>query len=272
MRPWRPRVPVNRAGLCGGGQRCAHWPGAVPKRRAKSRGLIVTSVEKVESGTALVTSAGATMDEIVQSVRRVADVIGKLRLRPTNKAQALLMSTSPSATLDQMTQQNAALVEQSAAAAENLREQTARMKMRCRCFGWMRRRDLRRWPCAKARRLRWRCGSADWCKAHRVAPFSLSLVQGMVSGPRIVRHLQRNGGQGGCHTKLAVICRDLVFVHHGQASDGFAQGFGKSQCLVLARFAQNDDKLLTAVARQQVPARCTRGCECLPGRVSRRHR
>ena len=92
------------------------------------KGLIVTSVEKVESGTALVTSAGATMDEIVQSVRRVADVIGEITAAASEQSAGIADVNQSISNLDQMTQQNAALVEQSAAAAESLREQADRMK------------------------------------------------------------------------------------------------------------------------------------------------
>jgi len=92
------------------------------------KGLISTSVEKVESGTRLVTDAGATMDEIVQSVRRVADVISEITAAATEQSQGIAGVNAAIGNLDQMTQQNAALVEESAAAAESLREQADRMK------------------------------------------------------------------------------------------------------------------------------------------------
>ncbi len=92
------------------------------------KGLINTSVEKVESGTRLVTDAGATMDEIVQSVRRVADVIGEITEAAHSQSGGIAEVNTAIGNLDQMTQQNAALVEESAAAAESLREQADRMK------------------------------------------------------------------------------------------------------------------------------------------------
>jgi methyl-accepting chemotaxis protein len=92
------------------------------------KGLIDTSVGKVESGTRLVTDAGATMDEIVQSVRRVADVIGEITAAATEQSSGIAGVNQAIGDLDQMTQQNAALVEESAAAAESLREQADRMK------------------------------------------------------------------------------------------------------------------------------------------------
>jgi methyl-accepting chemotaxis protein len=92
------------------------------------KGLISTSVEKVESGTRLVTDAGATMDEIVQSVRRVADVINEITAAATEQSQGIAGVNQAIGNLDQMTQQNAALSSTSAAAAESLREQADRMK------------------------------------------------------------------------------------------------------------------------------------------------
>ena len=92
------------------------------------KGLIDTSVGKVESGTRLVTDAGATMEEIVQSVRRVADVINEITTAATEQSGGIAGVNQAIGNLDQMTQQNAALVEESAAAAESLREQADRMK------------------------------------------------------------------------------------------------------------------------------------------------
>ena len=92
------------------------------------KGLIDTSVGKVESGTRLVTDAGATMEEIVQSVRRVADVISEITAAATEQSSGIAGVNAAIGNLDQMTQQNAALVEESAAAAESLREQADRMK------------------------------------------------------------------------------------------------------------------------------------------------
>ncbi len=91
------------------------------------KGLINTSVQKVESGTELVTNAGATMGEIVQSVRRVADVIGEITAASAEQSAGISQVNSAIANLDQMTQQNAALVEQSAAAAQSMREQAEQL-------------------------------------------------------------------------------------------------------------------------------------------------
>ena len=98
------------------------------------KGLIVTSVEKVETGTQLVTDAGRTMDEIVQSVRRVADVIGEITAAASEQSSGIAGVNQSIGDLDQMTQQNAALVEESAAAAESLREQAERLKQAVAVF------------------------------------------------------------------------------------------------------------------------------------------
>ncbi|HEY8907352.1 MAG TPA: methyl-accepting chemotaxis protein, partial [Rhodoferax sp.] len=85
--------------------------------------LINTSVEKVASGTQLVSDAGSTMNDIVQSVRKVADVIGEITAASGEQSTQISGVNQAIGGLDQMTQQNAALVEQSAAAAESLRDQ-----------------------------------------------------------------------------------------------------------------------------------------------------
>jgi methyl-accepting chemotaxis protein len=87
------------------------------------KGLIGASVEQVDSGTRLVADAGRTMDEIVASVQRVADIIGEISRAAGEQAGGLGQVNGAVASLDGMTQQNAALVEQSAAAAESLRQQ-----------------------------------------------------------------------------------------------------------------------------------------------------
>jgi methyl-accepting chemotaxis protein len=91
------------------------------------KGLISTSVEKVENGSRLVNEAGTTMDEIVAQVKRVTDLIGEITSSTLEQSNGIGQVNQAVTQLDQMTQQNAALVEQSAAAAESLREQAARL-------------------------------------------------------------------------------------------------------------------------------------------------
>ncbi|WP_395699116.1 methyl-accepting chemotaxis protein [Aquabacterium sp.] len=85
--------------------------------------LIGASVERVESGARLVQDAGSTMNEIVASVQRVSDIIGEITAAASEQSAGIGQVNGAVVQLDQMTQQNAALVEQSAAAAESLKEQ-----------------------------------------------------------------------------------------------------------------------------------------------------
>jgi len=91
------------------------------------KGLIGASVEKVQDGSKLVADAGKTMTEIVSSVQRVSDIIGEITAAATEQSDGIGQVNGSVAQLDQMTQQNAALVEQSAAAAESLKEQAAQL-------------------------------------------------------------------------------------------------------------------------------------------------
>jgi len=91
------------------------------------KSLIGASVEKVEAGTALVGSAGSTMGEIVAQVRRVADLIGEISAATVEQTSGIGQVSQAVTELDQATQQNAALVEQSAAAAESLKQQAERL-------------------------------------------------------------------------------------------------------------------------------------------------
>jgi methyl-accepting chemotaxis protein len=91
------------------------------------KGLIGVSVDKVEVGTKLVQDAGATMAEIVASVQRVTDIIGEISAAASEQSEGIGQVNGAVGQLDQMTQQNAALVEESAAAAESLKEQSVRL-------------------------------------------------------------------------------------------------------------------------------------------------
>jgi len=87
------------------------------------KSLIADSVEKVESGSRQVTEAGKTMKELVDHVRRVTDLLGEIAAATMEQNSGIGLVNNAVNQLDQMTQQNAALVEQSAAAATSLREQ-----------------------------------------------------------------------------------------------------------------------------------------------------
>ena len=82
--------------------------------------LINTSVEKVDGGAALVAQAGQTMNEIVSSVQRVTDIMGEITAAASEQSDGIAEVNRAVGQLDQMTQQNAALVEESAAAASSM--------------------------------------------------------------------------------------------------------------------------------------------------------
>ncbi len=89
--------------------------------------LISDSVQKVDSGSLQVTEAGQTMQDIVAQVRRVADLIGEITSATLEQDAGIGQVNAAVTQLDRMTQQNAALVEQSTAAAASLKEQAARL-------------------------------------------------------------------------------------------------------------------------------------------------
>jgi aerotaxis receptor len=89
--------------------------------------LIGASVDKVESGAKLVDNAGQTMDDIVSQVKRVSDLIAEISSATIEQSAGLTQVGQAVSHLDQITQQNAALVEQSAAASESLKDQATRL-------------------------------------------------------------------------------------------------------------------------------------------------
>ncbi|MDR7269282.1 methyl-accepting chemotaxis protein [Pelomonas saccharophila] len=91
------------------------------------KALIGASVERVEAGNTLVGEAGRTMDEVVVQVKRVADLISEISAASTEQSKGIGQIGDAVNQLDQVTQQNAALVEESAAAAESLRMQAGQL-------------------------------------------------------------------------------------------------------------------------------------------------
>ena len=87
------------------------------------KGLISTSVERVERGTTLVDQAGTTMSEVVSSIGRLNSLVGEISQASTEQSAGVAQVSEAVSSMDQSTQQNAALVEQSAAAAESMRQQ-----------------------------------------------------------------------------------------------------------------------------------------------------
>lgn len=89
--------------------------------------LINASVSRVTQGSQLVEKAGSTMQEIVTSVQQVTEIVGEISTAAAEQSDGIGQINVAIAQLDQMTQQNAALVEQSAAAAKTLSDQADRL-------------------------------------------------------------------------------------------------------------------------------------------------
>src|SRR5450830_417497 len=85
--------------------------------------LINASVERVEQGSALVDQAGLTMNDVVSSIRRVTDIMGEISAASDDQSQGVAQVGEAVTQMDQATQQNAALVEEMAAAASSLKSQ-----------------------------------------------------------------------------------------------------------------------------------------------------
>ena len=87
------------------------------------KSLILSSAESVESGTTLVAKAGETMHEIISAIARVSSIVSEISHATGEQSTGINQIGQAIANLDQMTQQNAALVEESAAAAQSLQQQ-----------------------------------------------------------------------------------------------------------------------------------------------------
>ena len=91
------------------------------------KALIGRSVEQVEQGTVLVDEAGKTMGEIVASIQRVSDIVAEITSASVEQSSGIGQVGEAVSQMDQVTQQNAALVEESAAAAESLKGQAQKL-------------------------------------------------------------------------------------------------------------------------------------------------
>ena len=125
-------VEVARAGEQGRGfavvaTEVRNLAGRSAEAAREIKGLIGASVTQVESGAKLVQDAGATMQEIVNDVVRVSSVISEISTAAAEQSSSIGQINQAVSHLDQMTQQNAALVEESTAAAASLTEQAQRL-------------------------------------------------------------------------------------------------------------------------------------------------
>ena len=128
---WRQRNPSD--GLCA----CAEVR-ALAQRSAQAareiKGLIASSVSKVEKGGTLAQSAGHTMAELVASVQDVSNMMGQMHGAALEQASVIGQVHGAVVQLDQVTQQNAALVEESAAAAKALHGEADRLAQAVQVF------------------------------------------------------------------------------------------------------------------------------------------
>ncbi|HEY4351278.1 MAG TPA: methyl-accepting chemotaxis protein [Paraburkholderia sp.] len=90
--------------------------------------LIDTSVDRVQSGSALVDEAGRTMTEIIGAVQRVTDIMGEIAAASSEQSGGIDQVARAVAQMDEATQQNAALVEEAAAAAQSLEDQAQKLR------------------------------------------------------------------------------------------------------------------------------------------------
>jgi methyl-accepting chemotaxis protein len=92
------------------------------------KGLITHSVDRVKAGSNLVEEAGTTMDEVVQAVKRVSDLMGKIAAASLEQHTGIEQVNTAVAQMDQVTQQNAALVEEASAATQSMAAQSAALR------------------------------------------------------------------------------------------------------------------------------------------------
>jgi methyl-accepting chemotaxis protein len=96
--------------------------------------LIAASTEKVDVGTRQVQAAGATMNDIVDGIHKVADIMSEISAASTEQSSGIEQVNQAVVQMDQVTQQNAALVEQAAAAATSMQDEAQRLAEAVRVF------------------------------------------------------------------------------------------------------------------------------------------
>ena len=121
-------MPVSRGvDLPSWPPKCAAWAQRSAQAAKEIKGLIGSSVEQVQAGSSLVGSAGQTMEQIVSQVKRVTDLIAEISAASVEQSGGIGQIGEAVNQWDHVTQQNAALVEESAAAAESLKHQAAQL-------------------------------------------------------------------------------------------------------------------------------------------------
>ena len=137
---------------------------------AQIKQLIARSAAEVESGASRVRDAGVTMKEIMRSVEQVTDIIGAISAATDQQSTQISQVNNAVVHLDQMTRQNAALVDQSAAAAERLREQSRSLSESVAQFKLDREYDARPIPSKPAIRIAGAVPAVTLAPAAKPAP------------------------------------------------------------------------------------------------------
>jgi methyl-accepting chemotaxis protein-1 (serine sensor receptor) len=91
------------------------------------KALIQDSVKKVDEGSSLVTQSGATLEQIVSSVKKVTDIVAEIAAASNEQSAGIEQVNKAVMQLDELTQQNAALVEEASAASQAMAEQARRL-------------------------------------------------------------------------------------------------------------------------------------------------
>ncbi len=115
-------------------------------------GLIAESVERVNTGAKLVENTGRTMQDIVKSVSHVRDIMGEIASASDEQSRGIAQISQAIVEMDSTTQQNAALVEQSSAAADSLEDQAATLTQAVSVFRLADNRNMQHAPAANALR------------------------------------------------------------------------------------------------------------------------
>ena len=158
--------------------------------------LINDSVEKVDQGSRLVDQAGNTMNEVVESVRRVSDIISEISAAGAEQSSGIDQINTAVTQMDQVTQQNAALVEEAAAAAKSLQDQAANLSEIVSVFK-LDQTNLSRTSSGKSSIVAARSMSV----ANKPKPVARALPKSTTAAPR-------NGSSGAAKSKVATVETD----------------------------------------------------------------
>lgn len=170
----------------------------------------MASVDKVEAGTTLADNAGRGMDDIVSQVKRVTDLIAEISAASGEQTQGISQVSDAVAQLDQVTQQNAALVEESAAAADSLREQAARLVQVVQVF---------RIHASDAHAVASSSYTANSSRAASASPVRrVAAARSPTPRKAIATHMQKSPRPSGARPPIALADRSTASVPRAQAA------------------------------------------------------